>query len=814
MLTRHRRHLCVENLERRCMLNGMALTSNLTEDKDVQIDQGQVVWIHDDGNDTEVLLYSSGQVRQLSNNSHNDRQARIDNGGVVWSGYDGNDWEIFHFDGHVTSQLTDNREDDREPQIDDGQIVWSGFDGTDWEIFLFDGATRKQLTSNSEDDWEPQIDRGNVTWSGKSGTCWEVFFYDGSTSRSLSINGDDNYQPQISNGQVVWVGWDGEDEEIFLFDGSSTKQLTNNDADDWSPQTDGKWVVWSIEDEDEDIVLFDGQQTLRLTDDDADQFNPKVDKGTVIWTGWDGEDFEIYHYDGTRIAQLTDNQRHDDEAQLSDGVIAWLGSNSDDAEIFLSKSKTPFALGTVDFLSIGPADPAAGKLWYELEAANDALLTAELVQPESPSSVGLALADADGRFLAESSVVDGNPRLEVAASAGTTYYLLVDSAGGAIDLSIANLVSLADDAVQVAGTSEPDEFLCERGSQIIVTVNGVKYRLANNQYTSVAFDGGAGNDKATLTGSLDGEVAHLYPHRGTFGNEGFMVTVNEVGEIVTHGGGGEDVAYLYDSPGDDTFISRKGYGKLSGKGFKLETFDFMYNYGYATTRDGGRDVAHMEDTSSSDKFKFDWPKPDQFFGKMYGGGVYYNRAKFFEQILATMTGEKDTARLFDSTENDTFHGQKDRSRLFGPGFDVIVSGYDTLAAYAHNGRDIAYLEDSDDDDTARARPHKVTLWGGDYADPTYEVMARQFDEYHIEGKHAGFDRAKLHDTVLNDHVDTSGSTASLYTNAGELDLLYEIAAFDWVRLYATSNGSKDTLRKQDPLDFELVYEKTSWEEVP
>ncbi len=93
-------------------------------------------------------------------------------------------------------------------------------------------------------------------------------------------------------------------------------------------------------------------------------------------------------------------------------------------------------------------------------------------------------------------------------------------------------------------------------------------------------------------------------------------------------------------------------------------------------------------------------------------------------------------------------------------------------------------------------------------------MARQFDEYHFEGKHDGFDRAKLHDTVLNDRVETSGNTASLYTNAGELDLLYEVVAFDWVRLYATSNGSEDTLKKEDPLDFELVYEKASWEEIP
>ena len=80
------------------------------------------------------------------------------------------------------------------------------------------------------------------------------------------------------------------------------------------------------------------------------------------------------------------------------------------------------------------------------------------------------------------------------------------------------------------------------------------------------------------------------------------------------------MAFMYDSPGDDEFVARKNYGKLSGDGFSLETFDFMVNYGYATTKNGGNDVAYMEDTPGADKFKFDWPQSNHFFGKMYGGG--------------------------------------------------------------------------------------------------------------------------------------------------------------------------------------------------
>jgi hypothetical protein len=142
-----------------------------------------------------------------------------------------------------------------------------------------------------------------------------------------------------------------------------------------------------------------------------------------------------------------------------------------------------------------------------------------------------------------------------------------------------------------------------------------------------------------------------------------------------------------------------------------------------------------------------------------------------------------------------------------------VSGYDSLIAYASKGTDIAYLEDSEDDDTTRARPNKIILWGGDDARPTYEITARKFDEYHFEAKNGGFDRAKFHDTIFNDYVHASGNSASMYGNNGELDLLYEAVAFEWVRLYATDNGSQDTLEKDDPLEFELVYDEGLWDNV-
>ncbi len=474
-------------------------------------------------------------------------------------------------------------------------------------------------------------------------------------------------------------------------------------------------------------------------------------------------------------------------------------------------------LGTIDFLRLEDLDLSSVRLYYRLVATRAGLFSAETITSALPDSARLRLydqnplAEAGLAPLIESSLEGQYQRLDSPVSVGTTYYLAVFGTNSEFAVRMANLVVPIATAVTVHGTDDADSFQFAATGSYTVTINGVEYHFDDAVYETIVFNGGLGDDSAALTGGAGPEVARFYPDHGTFGENGFLVTVSDTTAITAHSGGEGDLAFMYDSPGDDEFVARKGYGKLSGDGFSLETFDFMVTYGYATTKNGGNDVAYMEDTPGADKFKFDWPNSKQFFGKMYGGGEYFNRAKDFERIVATMTDGKDTVRLFDSERNDTFFGQKAESRMTGPGYDVTVSGYDSLIAYASKGTDIAHLEDSADDDTARARPHKIILWGGDTTKPTYEITARKFDEYHFEAKNGGFDKAKFHDTIFDDYVHASGNSASMYGNTGELDLLYEAVAFEWVRLYATGNDSQHTLEKEDPLEFELIFDPLVWD---
>ena len=62
--------------------------------------------------------------------------------------------------------------------------------------------------------------------------------------------------------------------------------------------------------------------------------------------------------------------------------------------------------------------------------------------------------------------------------------------------------------------------------------------------------------------------------------------------------GGADVARLYDSPGDDTFISRATSAKLFGDGFYNRAVSFPRVYAYATG--GGVDRAKLYDSAGDD----------------------------------------------------------------------------------------------------------------------------------------------------------------------------------------------------------------------
>jgi hypothetical protein len=362
--------------------------------------------------------------------------------------------------------------------------------------------------------------------------------------------------------------------------------------------------------------------------------------------------------------------------------------------------------------------------------------------------------------------------------------------------------------ITVDGTDGDDlfEFDASAYPSIRIALNGLLYSYDASEATDVIFDGGPGDDAVILTGSDATDLAYFYPDHGTFQAAGlYLVTFSDVSSTTAYGAG-DDIAYMYDSPGADTFTVSPFAAEFTGPGFAYETQGFMQNYGYATTDDGEVDTAIMNDSAGNDKFKLDRPQPDQFFGKMYRGD-YFNRAKMFEVIEATSSSGDDLARFFDSPGDDTFEAEDGFGRMVGPDFVVTAYNYSQMIAFSDTGNDTANLTDSVVDDTVRARGHKTEMYDTATKGDGYKIVVRGFGDVHLAATtpNGGYDVAKLHDTALDDLFEASPGEASLSKRlpGGSLDLLYHAVAFEQVRAYSLLGGSDTAILNDTPGDDHL-----------
>ncbi len=434
------------------------------------------------------------------------------------------------------------------------------------------------------------------------------------------------------------------------------------------------------------------------------------------------------------------------------------------------ESSTTTELGTIDFLELPGADLSLGTRSYRVETARPALLTIEAAADGDPDSVQLVLYNADPfggtalQPLATSTLVDGRQRIDYpAGSAGQSYYFTVGGSSTSADLLLANLVDHQGTAVTVHGTDDDDRFEFSAVASRMVTINSVRYAFENAEARSVAFDGGAGRDVVVLT----------------------------------------------DSPGDETFTAEATHAVLSNAdetaGFTVEVDGFEELHAYA--RAGGTDTAYLHDTDKSDKFR---AETAEHYAKMYGGQIY-NRVKFFNVVEAFYSGGKDLARVFDTKANDTFVGQKDVSWLTTADpavLDVGMHNFPRVIAFAYEGgSDKATLKDSELKDEFHGKSHKSQIFDDETNGSVYEITARRFDTVYADGSDGDErDVAKLWETVGDDYLEAADAWARLWNEGTTRRMLYEVLAFDFVKVRA-STGGNDRSDVTDPLAFQLAFEE-------
>ncbi|MEN6493297.1 MAG: S8 family serine peptidase [Thermoguttaceae bacterium] len=416
--------------------------------------------------------------------------------------------------------------------------------------------------------------------------------------------------------------------------------------------------------------------------------------------------------------------------------------------------------------------------WFAFTAAQQGLVTFEASFANWQGDVDLEIFDANQRFLVGSYSENNGERIDLTAAAGQKFFVRVYVNGyevnSDVDLRVTNLVAQVGDTVNVSGTSGSDQYTFTAGATHSLTVNGVSYSFNGSMVRQVNFNGLAGSDTATLSGTSANEEAILRPDSAELKGSRYTVRVTGVENITVNGGGGSDTAFLYDSTGNDTFTARPSEATLAGQGFSERAVGFATIIGYSTA--GGTDTASLYDSTGNDSLQ-----GTPTYTRLQGNG-FLLCAKYFETVYADATaGGNDTAVLYDSRNDDTYIAKPTESTLSSSRFKIQARYFDAVQAYATaGGTDRAYLYDSTGQDVFIRRDRYSTLSGTGFSN-----RANDFEEVQAISSAGGEDIAYLYDSALADHLQAYGNTACV-TNAR-----YAVWAYGFDRLHAFGGQGQD-----------------------
>ena len=509
-------------------------------------------------------------------------------------------------------------------------------------------------------------------------------------------------------------------------------------------------------------------------------------------------------------------------------------------------------LGTIDFVELEGLDPSSGDPWYRLATTRAGYLTLEALT----DGATLTLYDSAKHEIATSALINGKQRIDVVAAApDEVYYFKLSGGGSDVDVRVTNLVFQDSGQVTVFGTTSDDRFEMVAAASD-VGINDVWYNFTTTQAATVTFDGSHGNNTAMVHGTVGMESADLWADRAEIDGDGYTVIIDDVVSTTVDGLGGEDhatfydsdaddeltvwptgglmlsdtmshrvdnfenvvafatsggvdVVKFYDSPDNDDYVGTPTYNGLSGDGFDHEVWFFEASHAYATA--GGIDVAKFYDSTGDDTYVSS-PTDASLFNPHYQHDEmaqgFLSRVKFFEGVHAYATaGGVDTARLYDSSGDDLFYADPIHGALYNPtyqeaytnGFYNRAKHFEEVIAFGDSGgRDVALLNGSPENDVFQGSPTEAVL-----SNPTYQKSytngfshrAKAFEELYGTAGEGDDDQAYL-DDVPNSIDLLTGEADHIRLTNETLDILYEVAGFDYVKAKTVDDG--DTKDLPDP----------------
>ncbi len=234
------------------------------------------------------------------------------------------------------------------------------------------------------------------------------------------------------------------------------------------------------------------------------------------------------------------------------------------------------------------------------------------------------------------------------------------------------------DVAQLIGSSAVEAYV---GGVASSSLTGPSINFVANGFDQNYGYSGGGADTAVLNGSSGTDTMYGFNAYSILVASNILQYVVGYTDVTGNAGTGTgDIAILYDSQGDDTFVAGPTTARLSGAGYsnRANGFDQVHANAF-----GGNDTATLDGSTGNDVF-YGYSTHAQ----LYSSGVYFLQTNRFELTHVNLSSGSgnDLAFLFDGLLNDQFTASGNQAELiYANGARNRLTAFDAVYAYSQNG---------------------------------------------------------------------------------------------------------------------------------
>ncbi|MCA9169101.1 MAG: S8 family serine peptidase, partial [Planctomycetales bacterium] len=458
-------------------------------------------------------------------------------------------------------------------------------------------------------------------------------------------------------------------------------------------------------------------------------------------------------------------------------------------------------LGRLTYKTLEPMGAYQGPVYYRFTATQSGWLSID--NPAlGRSSESVQLFDSHGQFLLPATQLPGDAqRRDWQVTAGQSYLLQIDDEFSDSTYTLANVLSEQSGQWGITIPAQIEQLDLSFGETVEITLGRLTYAMDASELRDVVIHA-TPQQTARFTGSVAADRFIVKPGRLTWQQGTHQLDVMTPRNISVAGSAHQgDEVRLYGTSGDEHYTAGNGVGRLVGSdfGYRVSGFDRVYVFA-----GGGEDVAELSGTAGDDVFvsrdtgarlssdtHLEWLEDvERIYADSGSGGVdrafLYGSAtddvlvahpdvtrlsdstklrqvSLFDRVYATAdAGGVDRAFLYGSRGTDEFHAELAESRMSGPAYLTVATAFDRVYADGGGGSlDTASLQGSDLDDRFSVNEVAAAL-----SSPAYHWEVADFDQVLADGGNAGRDDVVFQGTAGDSQLRVSPEGTLLQTSYG------------------------------------------------